>query len=139
MGELVTTSAEDSVYSYGAINWETGQGEGTNQAPQPGTQMEVQWTITESADGSLTLETPDVEITGEATDSGAVFDQTFGIDLAAYGSSGYYMYITVHVECFLKAGGMYGTEEIQYSTDIASSGSTIPNGMEAWTFEAATI
>jgi hypothetical protein len=124
---LVSSSAPDLVYAEG-------------ERPRAGKQQVSEWIIEVADDGSLTLTSSMGVIVGQATADGAHFEHAFpSVDLTAYGSPGATLETDLVIDCFVREGGMTGTEQVHYTVVPASAQATIPNGMESWTFEATPL
>jgi hypothetical protein len=103
-------------------------------APQPGSFMpQATWIIANSPNGP-TLTSDKGSVSGQYTDSGAMFE--FTIPIISLDTS--YTYCLKHIECFIDSStSMYGTVENHYRTYNYLTRATIETCVESFKFKAA--
>jgi hypothetical protein len=102
-------------------------------APQPGSFMpSVTWTIENSPNGP-TLTSDKGSVSGQYTDSGAMFE--FTVPIISLDTS--YTYCLAHIECFVDSStSMFGTIENHYRTYNYITRATVETCIESFKFRA---
>ena len=97
-------------------------------APKPGMIKPDTWSIYNGDAGPVLTGSSD-SISGQYTETGAVFEGTYPL------GSG--VYVAVKIDCFMNGStSMYGTNENDYGGTNTVTGEMIMLGMEAWKFGA---